>query len=380
MNGDLLPPDGGLGIGARLERREDQRFLHGKGRYVADMKMAGMLEMAFLRSPMAHARIRRASKPAGHDTRVFLAADLGDVSGIRADSGLPGFRSSMQPILAVDKVRHVGELIGACLAETRAAAEDLAERIEIEFDELAAVHDMTRARDAGAPLIHEAWSENAFLESGVEVDFETARADAATTVTRRFTTARQCMAPLEGRGLIAVWDRNLDMLTLYSATQMPHIVRTGLAGCLGLVRGQVRVIAPDVGGGFGYKGILLPEEVCAAQLAMRLDRPIRWIEDRREHLIAGANCREHSYEITGYAAADGELLALDCEAIVDSGAYSSYPFSACLEAAQVASILPGPYQMRGYRCKTWSVATNKPPILPFRSRAHRRVLRPGTAA
>jgi carbon-monoxide dehydrogenase large subunit len=126
------------------------------------------------------------------------------------------------------------------------------------------------------------------------------------------------------------------------------------------------VIAPDVGGGFGYKGILLPEEVALGWLAMHLERPVRWLEDRREHLIASANCREHRYVITGYAAEDGQLLGVECEATVDSGAYSSYPFSACLEAAQVASILPGPYDFPGYSCRTHSVATNKCPILPYR--------------
>jgi carbon-monoxide dehydrogenase large subunit len=147
---------------------------------------------------------------------------------------------------------------------------------------------------------------------------------------------------------------------------MPHIVRTGLSECLGLPHEQIRVIAPDVGGGFGYKGILLPEEVALGWLAMHLERPVRWLEDRREHLIASANCREHRYVITGYAAEDGQLLGVECEATVDSGAYSSYPFSACLEAAQVASILPGPYDFPGYSCKTHSVATNKCPILPYR--------------
>jgi carbon-monoxide dehydrogenase large subunit len=147
---------------------------------------------------------------------------------------------------------------------------------------------------------------------------------------------------------------------------MPHIVRTGLSECLGLPHEQIRVIAPDVGGGFGYKGILLPEEVALGWLAMHLERPVRWLEDRREHLIASANCREHRYVITGYAAEDGQLLGVECEATVDSGAYSSYPFSACLEAAQVASILPGPYDFPGYSCRTHSVATNKCPILPYR--------------
>ena len=171
---------------------------------------------------------------------------------------------------------------------------------------------------------------------------------------------------MEGRGVVATWDNQAQQVVVYTSTQMPHIVRNGLSECLGLDQGMIRVVAPDVGGGFGYKGILLGEEVCLAWLAMKLKRPVRWIEDRREHLTGNANCREHHYEITGYAAADGRLLALDCDAIVDSGAYSAYPFSACLEGAQVVSILPGPYQFPGYRCRTWSVATNKPAILPFR--------------
>jgi carbon-monoxide dehydrogenase large subunit len=158
----------------------------------------------------------------------------------------------------------------------------------------------------------------------------------------------------------------LEQLVLHSSTQMPHVVRTGLAECLGLPQEAVRVVAPDVGGGFGYKGILLPEEVVAGYLARHLGHCVRWIEDRRESLTGGANCREHHYELTAYAHANGRLIALDCEAHVDAGAYSIYPFSACLEAAQVASILPGPYDFAAYRCSTWSVATNKPPILPYR--------------
>jgi carbon-monoxide dehydrogenase large subunit len=185
-------------------------------------------------------------------------------------------------------------------------------------------------------------------------------------VKRRFRTARQCMSPIEGRGAVAVWDRRLEQLLIYTATQIPHIVRTGLADCLGLDHGQLRVVAPDVGGGFGYKGLLLAEEVCASFLVRKLGHPIRWIEDRREQLTANANCREHHYDITAYADAEGRLLAIDAEATVDAGAYSAYPFSACLEAAQVASILPGPYDFQAYRCRTWSAATNKPPILPYR--------------
>jgi carbon-monoxide dehydrogenase large subunit len=238
--------------------------------------------------------------------------------------------------------------------------------MELELEELPAVTDMTTARTQAAPLVHEHWTENAFLETALDVDFDASIAEAAVTFRRQLRTARQCMAPMEGRGVVAQWDNQAEQLLVHTSTQQPHIVRSGLAECLGMDEGRIRVVAPDVGGGFGYKGVLLAEEVCAAFLAMQLRRPVRWIEDRREHLTGGANCREHHYDITGYAAADGTLLAVDCEALVDSGAYSAYPFSACLEAAQVTSILPGPYRMQGFRCRAWSITTNKPPILPYR--------------
>jgi aerobic carbon-monoxide dehydrogenase large subunit len=225
---------------------------------------------------------------------------------------------------------------------------------------------MLAARQPNASLVHEAWGDNIVLDTFVDDDLSEVARTAAVKVTHTFRTARQCMAPIEGRGLIAHWHTRLGQLVLYSATQIPHIVRSGLAECLGLDHAKIRVVAPDVGGGFGYKGILLPEEVCACWLAIRLGRPIRWIEDRREHLTANANCREHHYQITAYADPDGRLLAIDCDATVDAGAYSSYPFSACLEPAQVASILPGPYRFEKYRCRSWAVATNKPPILPYR--------------
>jgi aerobic carbon-monoxide dehydrogenase large subunit len=354
------------GVGASVLRLEDDRYLRGRGRFIADIRMPGMLDVAFVRSPLAHARIRGIGKPGGHESDVFIHSDLDGVDGIRANSGLPGFRNSVQPILAVDKVRYVGELVAACLAETRAEAEDVADLVTLDLEALPAVVDMTRARDPGTALVHEHWSENVFLETVADVNFEPAMKDAAVVVKRTLRTARQSMAPIEGRGVVACWDNQAQQIVVYSAQQLPHIVRTGLAECLGIDQGMVRVVAPDVGGGFGYKGLLLCEEVCLAFLALRLKRPVRWIEDRREHLTANANCREHHYEISGYAAADGTLLAIDCNAIVDSGAYSAYPFSACLEAAQVASILPGPYRFPGYRCRTWSVATNKPPILPYR--------------
>ena len=354
------------GIGARLPRKEDDRFLRGRGQYVGDVRLPGMQDVAFLRSPLAHARIKDVRVPPAIRERVFIAEDLVSVAPIRADTALPGFKSSQQPVLATGKVRYVGELVAMCVANTRAEAEDMAAEIELELEPFPAVTDMLAARRAESALVHEHWGDNLFLTTNTEVDFEALERKAALTVTRELRTARQAMSPLEGRAVIAHWQARLGQLVVLSSTQQPHIVRSGLAECLGLEEGQIRVVTPDVGGGFGYKGILLPEEVALAWATRRLGLPLRWIEDRREGLAANANCREHHYVLTAYADGDGRLLALDCEATVDAGAYSAYPFSACLEAGQIGSILPGLYDFPHYRCRTYSVATNKPPILPYR--------------
>jgi carbon-monoxide dehydrogenase large subunit len=353
------------GIGARLLRKEDGRLMRGRGQFVADLRLPHMQDVAFLRSPLAHAFILGVDVPQWCRDSVFTAADLASVKPIRAVSGLPGFKPSDQPILASGKIRHVGEMVAMCVGPSRAEAEDIATSVSLRTEELPAVVDMLRGRERGTPLLHEEWGDNIFLETHVEVNADIFR-QADIKVQKIVRTSRQAQAPMEGRGVVAYWDERLEQLTIYSATQMPHIVRTGLSECLGLPHEQIRVVAPDVGGGFGHKGILLPEEVALGWLAMRLGKPVRWIEDRREHLVAAANCREHHYVITGYATREGRFLGVSCEATVDSGAYSSYPFSACLEAAQVASILPGPYDFPGYACSTYSVATNKCPILPYR--------------
>jgi len=354
------------GVGARKVRKEDDRYMKGLGEFVGDMNMPGMLEVAFLRSPVAHGTLQNIIKPAGADQHVFVADDLVGIKGILADSALPGFKSSEQPILAKDKVRYVGELVAACVAPNRAKAEDLADKVRLDIDNIGAVSDMLEALEKGAPLVHDHWGDNVFQHTLVDGDIDSVRRNAAVKIEREYRTARQCMSPMEGRGVLAFWDSRLEQLQVYTSTQIPHIVRTGLCECLGLSHEQVRVVAPDVGGGFGYKGILLPEEVCIAWLAMHLKRPVRWLEDRREQLTANSNCREHYYSITAYGDESGRLLALDADAVVDAGAYSSYPFSACLEGAQVASILPGPYHFQAYRCSTVSASTNKPPILPYR--------------
>jgi len=356
----------GQGIGASVPRKEDDRYMRGRGQYVGDIRRPGMLEVAFLRSPLAHARIRGIHIPEALRDRVYTMDDLEGVKPIRASSTLPGYKPTDQWPLAREKVRQVGELVAMCVAASRAEAEDIAAEVTLDLEELPAVVDMQAARRPDAPLVHDSFGDNIYLVSSFDGDIESVAARAEITVTREINTARQCMLPIEGRGVVAEWNARLDQLTVWSSAQMPHIVRTGLSEVLDLSQAQIRVIPPDVGGGFGYKGILLPEEVCLSWLARRLQRPVRWLEDRREHLTANANCREHHYSITGYATRAGRLLAVEAEAIVDSGAYSGYPFSACLEAGQVSSILPGVYDFEAYRARAYAVATNKAPILPYR--------------
>ena len=354
------------GVGASVLRKEDDRHLRGRGKFVGDIQLSGTRHVAFLRSPAAHGHLRSVSIPAEYRKQVFVADDLLGVSPIRARSSLPGFKPSDQPVLAHDKVRHVGELIAMCVANTRAEAEDIVDTIGVEIEELPVLSDMLAAREADATLVHDDWGDNVFLTTDFDQDLDPIIARAAASVTRTIRTARQSMSPLEGRAVLANWDSRLEQLVVYTSTQQPHIVRTGLSECLGIEHAQIRVVAPDVGGGFGYKGILLPEEICLGWAAKKLGYPLKWLEDRRENLTASSNCREHHYTITAYGDTKGRLIAIDAEATVDAGAYSSYPFSACLEAAQVVSILPGLYDLEGYRCRTYAVATNKPPILPYR--------------
>lgn len=360
------------GIGARVQRKEDHRLLHGEARFVGDIRLPRQWEAAFVRSPVAHGRIVSVSKPEGLEDRVFVSEDMEGVRPIRAESSLPSYRASDQHALARGKVRFVGECIAICIAPTRAEAEDIAEAVEIEIDPLPPLVDALEARKPGAPLVHDDWGDNLFLTTTFEGDIDKAREAAEVVIEREYSTARQCMNPMEGKGTLAHWDGKAGQLVVYTSTQVPHVIRTGISDCLGLDQGEVRVIAPDVGGGFGYKCVLQPEEISVSWTARRTGRPIRWTEDRREHLTAGANTRQHHYKVTAYADGRGRILGVDAEVTVDVGAYSVWPFTAGLEAAQAGGNLPGPYAFQGYRCKTYSVATNKPAFTPYRG-----VARPG---
>lgn len=354
------------GIGARVPRKEDLRFLLGRGNYVSDMILPGQMEVAFLRSPVAHGTLRAVRKPPGREADVFVRGDLKGLKSIVAPSTLPHYRDSEYPPLADGKVRMVGEAIALCVAPSRAEAEDLAEQVEVDIEELPALVDMHAAKADATTRVHDHWPDNLFVTMGMDNGFEDKARGAPVVVTREITLARQAMVPMEGKAVLATWDDRADQLLVYTSTQVPHMIRVGIAQCLGLDEGQVRVISPDVGGGFGYKCVLHPEELCVAWLALTYRRPFRYIEDRREHLVVGANARQHHYILTAHADERGRLLALDAEITIDGGAYSSWPFTVGIEPGQATGNLPGPYDFRGYRCKTACIATNKPGFLPYR--------------
>jgi len=354
------------GVGARLLRKEDERHLNGKGNFIGNMSMPGLNEVAFLRSPLAHAYITGVRVDHEAAGSVILREQMADARDIVADSTLPTYQCSAQPPLAHRKVRYVGEPVALAFAPSRAEAEDLTELIDVDYQELPVYVDTDSALAATSDLIHEEWRDNVFVTLSADKGFDELAAQAEVVVTRQIDLSRQCMLPMEGLAVLAYWDHQANQLVVYTSTQVPHLIRTGLAEFLGMDQEQLRVISPDVGGGFGYKCILQQEELCVAWLAKTYRRPFRYLEDRREHLIAGANTREHHYEMTAYADRRGRLLALDAKITINGGAYSVWPFTTGLETGQALGNLPGPYDFKGYRCTTRCVATNKPGFLPYR--------------
>ena len=366
-------PPSKFGIGARLLRKEDARHLRGRGCFVADIPLPGILEVAFVRSPYAHARLIEVVVPPDRSGRVLTARDLPHLKPVRSVPNIPGFKASGYPPLATDKLRFAGEIVAVCVAPTRAEAEDLAQAIELKVELLPAVVDAVAAIRAGAPRVHDAWADNLYIESKLEAgDIAAAARDAAITVRREYRMNRQLGVPMETRGVLAHLDARTDELVVYDSTQGPHVVRVGLAEALEREERRIRVVAPDVGGGFGIKNRLYPEEIIVAALALELDRPVRWIEDRREHILAATHARDHFYRIAAYADARGRLLGLDAEIVVDAGAYALWPNSPLMETGMALRNLPGPYRIAHYRARGFTVATNKSPHGPYRG-----VARPG---
>lgn len=368
-------PDGAAAtrwIGASPRRVEDRRLLTGAGCFVDDITMPGLLHAAFLRSPLAAATVTSIGAtdalalPAVH--AVFTAPDLAGITGLSAVLDRPEFVSTTMPLLASDVVRHAGEPLAMVLAESRYAAEDGAEAIVVDYEARPAIASLEAALAPDAPRVHEGAAGNILLDVTLydddALDGILARADLV--VAARCTSSRLAALPLECRVCLAYWDGREERLVLYTSTQVPHIVRTALALCLGLPESRLRVVAPDVGGGFGLKCVVGREEILVAAAALRTRRPVTWSEDRQENLVASFHAREQRYNVQAAFDAEGRLLALAAEILCDTGAYSAFPFTCGVEPLMAATELPGPYRLRHYRARARAVATNKAPTAPYR--------------
>lgn len=370
MGGDTHASDGW--IGASLLRKEDARHLAGKAMFVADVRLPGLQDIAFVRSQIAHGRLTSVRKPEIGAGQVFTIDDFPGLSVLEAGPELEAFRQSPYPALASGKVRYVGQAIAACVATTRARAEDLAETVEVTCEDLPAVVDAVAAMSPGSARLFDGWHDNAFIARTISAGDMTLFDSAPMSLKRRFRMNRHATVSLETRGVVAHWDARHEELVVHLSTQGGHVMRLGLAKALGLSENQVRVIAPDVGGGFGGKNRLLPEEIAVCAVALKVGHPVRWIEDRREHLLASVHCRDHHYDLTVHFEPDGRLLAIEGDVHIDAGAYALWPTGSFMEASMAAGNLPGPYRVKALRVNTYTVATNKAPMGPYRG-----VARPG---
>ena len=366
-------------VGRPLTRREDRRLLTGNGRFVADLVLPRMLHAVFVRSPVAHAAIRAVdltrARAAPGVALAWNGADLlAKLPPVPATQlSLPrkwttavqhAFRNPQQPLLAHDKVRHVGEAVAVIVAETRAEAEDAAELVALDLAELPAVTDPEAALAPGAELIHNAFGTNLLGEFSIaKGEVDAAMAAAPHCLKRRFYHHRYVALPLECRGVLAAADPRTGGVTIWSATQVVHWVRREAAAILGLPEALVRCIAPDVGGGFGGKGHVYPEDLLVPFLARSLARPVRWIEERREHMLCSAHSRDQWHDVEIGFADDGRILALRDDFLVDCGAWN--PIGAGI-AYNTAVHLPGPYKIANYAARARLAATNKTPNAPYR--------------
>ena len=366
-------------IGRSMPRREDRRLLTGRGQFIADFELPRMLHAVFVRSPLAHARIKavdltRAAAAPGVIAALSgpeLAQLLPPVSDTQL--ALPSkwttqvqhkFINPQQPLLAHDKVRHVGEAVAVIVAETRYAAEDAAQLVELDLDPLPAVLDLDASLGAGSPIVHDRFGTNLIGSFTVaKGDIERAMARAPHRLKRRFHHHRYAAMPMECRGVVGLHDSRTDTLTIWSSTQVVHWVRREAAAVLQLPEARIRCVALDVGGGFGVKGHVYPEDLLIPFLARRLGRPVQWIEDRREHLICSCHSRDQIHDVEIGFDDEGRILALRDSFAVDGGAWN--PIGAGV-VYNTAAHLPGPYKIGAMAIEARIAATNKTPNAPYR--------------
>jgi aerobic carbon-monoxide dehydrogenase large subunit len=362
-------------FGERIKRNEDPRLLTGQALFVDDVHLSGMLHVAFVRSPYAHARLGQIEVSAALAmegvTAVYTADDLGDYwqHGPLLVPPPPiediVFHERTQVPLARDKVRHLGEIVAMVVAESRYIAEDAANELLVDYDPLPAVVDLEEAVAADAPLVHEDLPSNV----GAHVvqqkgDYEAAKAEAALVLKRRFLYDRGTAAAMENRGIVAQWDSRAGRLTVWDTTQAPIPIRNGLAAMLGLSENQVRVLAPFIGGGFGPKIMMFyPEEVLIPWAAIQLNRPVKWIEDRAENFVATTQERGQVHESEIAVDSDGRILGVRDVFLHDGGAYMPYGLTVPINSQ---CTLLGLYHIPNYYSEFKALFTTKPIVTPYR--------------
>ena len=351
-------------IGRSLRRFEDPALLVGRGRFTADVAR-GAAAVRFVRSAVPRGRVLGIRKPQG--ALVFTAADLAGVKPIRPLLHRPDYVPIAQPPLALDRVNFVGEAYAVVVADSAAEAEDIAEAVELDIEAEAAVVDVDAALAQGASPVHAEAPSNVIVEGRLATPgLQAAFARAAQVVELELQSRRQSAMPMEPRGGHAAWNAADGRVTLTCSVQMPHMLRTGLADALGMPESDLRVIAPDVGGGFGQKMQLFPEYVVLVWLARRLRRALAWIEDRHENFLASAHSRDQRYTVRAAFDADARLLAIDADLRCNVGAYSCYPTSCGVEPLMAFAELPGPYDFREYGVRSRGVVTNTCMMAPYR--------------
>ncbi|MGD9763972.1 MAG: xanthine dehydrogenase family protein molybdopterin-binding subunit [Candidatus Binatia bacterium] len=362
----------GKWIGARVKRVEDPRFLTGVARYVADISLPRMLHAVFVRSPHPHARIKSIDAAAlpgvGKTVFVFTGEDLRDVPPLIDVVTLPTLKKTPQAVVARGKVRFVGEAVAIVAAADRYAAEDAAEQLgaRIEYELLPPVPNVEAATARGAALLFEELGTNeVYRETEVHGDVDAAFRSGR-VFSARFYHNRYGAAPMETRGVLANFDRADQQLTVWSSTQMPHFLRSVIARRLSLPEQRVRVIAPEVGGGFGQKMATSPEEIAIPYVALKLGRPVKWIEDRREHLLSASQAKEEFIKLDVSVRDDGQILGVRGEFVGDGGGYSFNTESALIEPALAAKSFPGPYRIENFQEEVAASLSNKAPTAAYR--------------
>ena len=350
-------------VGRAIRRLEDPALVRGQGRFTADLPAAHYVR--FVRSPLAAGRIEGIAAPAG--AMVITAADLVGVKPIMPMLHKFAYKPVAQPILATGVVRFTGEPVAAVVAASEAEAEDIADEVALSIAPTEPVIDGRAALAAGAPQVHAEAPGNVILEGRIKTpDFDAVWAGAHTIVSVEACSHRQNATPLEPRGGHAAYDAASGRVTLTCATQMPHLTRTAIADLLGMPENDLRVVAPDVGGGFGQKMSLPTEYVLLVWLARRLKSTVAWREDRRENLIAGFHARDQVITLKAAFDKDARLIALEGDVIANIGAYSCYPTTCGVEPLMAMAELPGPYDFRAYNCRARGVLTNTCTMAPYR--------------